>query len=62
MYLNICRVVDETQQKKESFFLPFIKEAISAPWMMHLFLFFFSRNVLKFAINVGGWKQNTHDA
>lgn len=59
-YLNIiCRRCDETKQKKKKFFSS-KEEAISH----HFFLFFFSRmNVLKFAkINVGGWKQDTHDA
>jgi len=52
-------VCDETKQKNKKFFSS-KEEAISH----HFFLFFFSRmNVLKFAkINVGGWKQYTHDA
>ena len=55
-YFVVC---DETKQKKKKFFHQKRRQ-----FRHHFFLFFFSRmNVLKFAkINVGGWKQNTHDA
>ena len=54
-YFVVC---DETKQKKKKFF-----SSKEEQFRHHFFLFFFfSRNVLKFAkINVGGWKQDTHD-
>ena len=56
-YLSSC--VMKQNRKTRSFF-----HQKRGQFRHHFFLFFFSRmNVLKFAkINVGGWKQYTHDA
>jgi len=56
MCLNICAM---KQNRKKEFFPLFPRERANFGTTFFILL---SRNVLKFSINFGGWKQYTHDA